>query len=176
MAMKPSWVRITPEQQEELGRCVPTPGWRIIPTSELPSVFPPAFREKIDSALVIATPTSTGGTYLAYTANRVDFKAQAVDIEPLGLIVHSTGPSSSACFLHHGNWEGRTESPPAGFWEDVQQSGIGDWFRANPPNGLVGGTMEQLPKGHRGAFDSLVREIRGRIDRGKIDMAKRGVG
>ena len=164
MAMKPSWIRITPEQQEELGRCVPVPGWRIVPRIDLPSVFPAAFREKIDSALVIATPTSTGGTYLAYSANRVDFKYRAIDIEPLGLIVHSTGPSSSACFLHHGDWEGRTEPPPARFWEDVQQSGIGDWFNANPPNGISEGTLDLLPKGHRGAFDSLVREIRARVD------------
>jgi hypothetical protein len=33
----------------------------------------------MDSALLIAAPTSTGGTYLAFSATRVDFKARAID-------------------------------------------------------------------------------------------------
>jgi hypothetical protein len=164
MAMKANWVTVTSEQQAELSQRLPASGWRIIPSRDLPSVFPPSFREKIDSAFVITAPTSTGGTYLAYSANRVDFKSQAIDVEPLGLIVHSTGANSSACFLHHGDWEGRSQPPPAGFWEDVDRSGVGEWFKANPPTGLSSGTIDQLPKGHRGAFESLVREIRARVD------------
>ncbi len=153
-----------PEQQEELDRCVRKPGWRIVTRDELPSVFPNTFRERIDSALVIATPTSTGGTYLAYSANRLDWKDRAVDIEPFGLIVHSTGPSSSGVFLHHGDWPGRTEYPSPNFWEEVSKSGIGDYYHTNPPQGLRQGTLEELPRGHRGAFDALVREIRARVD------------
>ena len=91
--MKANWIRLTPDQQDELERCVPAPGWRIVPRDELPNVFPRTLREEIDSALVIAAPTSTGGTYLAYSANRLDWRDRAVDIEPFGLIVHSTGPS-----------------------------------------------------------------------------------
>ena len=101
---------------------------------------------------------------MVYSASRVDYKDQQIDIEPFGLIVHATGPSSSGAFLHHGNWEGRSEPPPAGFWDTVARSGIGDYFHSNPPAGLREGTLEQLPIGHRGAFDSLVREIRARVD------------
>lgn len=74
MSSKPSWVYLTTDQQEELDRTVAGPGWRIVPQGELPSAFPGTFRHKIDSAVTIATPTSTGGTYLAYSANRVDDK------------------------------------------------------------------------------------------------------
>ena len=161
---KPNWFSLSDDQQEELDKIVLSPGWRIICGTELPSVFPSDFRAKIDSALVLSVPTSTGGTYLAFSANRVDYKDQQIDIEPFGLIVHSTGPSSSGVFLHHGNWEGRTEPPPAGFWDTVARSGIGDYFHSNPPSGLREGTLEQLPKGHQGAFDALVREIRTRVD------------
>jgi hypothetical protein len=70
---------------------VHAPGWRVVAGRELPSVFPDRFRAKIDSALIIAAPTSTGGTYLAFSANRIDLKARALDIEPFGVIVHS-GP------------------------------------------------------------------------------------
>ena len=163
--MKPSWINLTTEQQEELDQAVPRPGWRVVPQSELPSVFPKTFRRKIDSALVISTPTSTGGTYLAYSAHRVDYKAGAIDIEPLGLIVHSTGVGSIAVFLHHGQWTGRTAPPPSGFWDELDESGIGNYFRTHPPEGRTEGTLQELPKGHGGAFAAVVREIRRRIDR-----------
>jgi hypothetical protein len=130
-------------------------------------VFPASFRQKIGSAVVVAAPTSTGGIYLTYSANRVDHRDQKIDIEPFGLIVHSAGPSSSGVFLHHGDWEGRTQSPPDGFWKVASRSGIGDYFWANPPEGLRQGALDQLPKGHRGAFDAIVHEIRDRVARRK---------
>lgn len=167
MTMKPKWISLTREQQDELTRCVPTPGWRVIPQAELPSLFPKDFRDKVDSALLISAPTSTGGTYLAFSASRVDLKDRAIDLEPVGLIVHSTGASTSAVFLHHGDWDGRTESPSRDFWGEISRSGIGEYYCANPPGGLRQGGLEQLPKGHRGAFDALVREIRARVDGSK---------
>ena len=174
MMAKPNWFSLSDDQQHELDKVALSPGWRILRGAELPSVFSSDFRARIDSAVVVSAPTSTGGTYLAYSANRVDYKDQRIDIEPFGLIVHSTGPSSSGVFLHHGNWEGRTEPPPAGFWDTVSQSGIGDYFHSNPPQGLREGTLEQLPKGHLGAFDALIREIRDRVD-GRRNEANRPV-
>ncbi len=167
MPTKPNWLTLSDDQRRELDACVKSPGWRIVPGRDLPEVFPPSFRQKIDSAVVVAAPTSTGGTYIAYSASRVDFSDQSIDIEPFGLIVHSTGPSSSGVFLHHGDWEARTQSPPDEFWEVASRSGIGDYFLANPPEGLRQGTLDQLPKGHRGAFDAIVHEIRDRVDRRK---------
>jgi hypothetical protein len=116
VAIKATWFTLSADQQRDLDERAKSPGWRVVGGQELPAVFPEALREKIDSAVVVATPTSTGGTYLVYSANRVDYKPQKIDIQPFGLIVHSTGPSSSGVFLDHGNWEGRTASPPAGFW------------------------------------------------------------
>lgn len=164
MPTKPNWFTLSEDEQEELGDNVQSPGWRIVPSNQLRRVFPESFRQKIDSAVLLSVPTSTGGVYLAYSANRVDHKSRKIDIELFGLIVHSTGPSSSGVFLHHGDWDGRTESPPDGFWDTTSRSGIGDYFFSNPPAGLHEGTLGQLPKGHRGAFDALVREIRARVD------------
>jgi len=162
--MKPNWRSLSDEQQIELSRIAPSPGWRLIPGAELPSIFPESFRAKIDSAIIISAPTSTGGTYLVYSANRVDSKDRQVDIEPFGVIVHSSGPGSSGVFLHHGGWEGRSEPPPTEFWDAVAESGIGNYFYSNPPHGIREGTLDQLPRGHRGAFDSVVHEIRERVD------------
>ena len=167
MRGKSNSINLRSEQQDELDRLLRPSGWRLLPGRDLPSVFPASFRAKIDSALLIAAPTSTGGTYLAFSANRVDLKARAIDIEPFGVIVHSTGSSPSGVFIHHGTWEGRTTDPPPGFWEEASRSGIGEYFLTNPPEGLRSGTLEQLPRGHRGAFDAVIREIRAREDRAK---------
>jgi hypothetical protein len=161
---KPNWLVLSSEQQAELDLVVPSMRWRLIGQNELPAVFPKTFRQRIDSAIVVSTPTSTGGAYLAYSANRVDFKDRSIDIEPFGLIVNSTGVSSIGVFLHHGDWLGRTGPPPAHFWNHVSESGVGNYFRSNPPNGLLSGTIDQLPAGHRQAFDEVIREIRRRAD------------
>jgi hypothetical protein len=80
--MKPHWFSLSADQQNELGLVVPTSRWHIIPRVELPSVFPATFRERIDSAIVVSTPTSTGGVYLAYCANRVDLRTTASTSSP----------------------------------------------------------------------------------------------
>ncbi len=164
MPSRVSWINLSTKQQDELGLPIRSPGWRLLPGRELPSVFPDTFRKKIDSALLISAQTSTGGMYLAFSANRVDGRDQAIDIEPFGMILHSTGPNPSGVFIHHGTWEGRTEYPSPAFWEEVSRSGIGHYFLTNPPGNLREGTLAQLPKGHRGAFEALVHEIRARED------------
>lgn len=154
--MKPSWINFTTEQREELERILPRSGWRVMPGSELPSVFPDCLRKKIPSAFVISQPTSTGGTYLVFSANRVDRSAKAIDIQPFGLIVHSTGPGPSGIFVDHGTWEGRSEYPPTEFWDQVSRSGI--------HSKLLEEKLPELPEGHRGAATEVIRQLRARED------------
>jgi hypothetical protein len=161
---KPNWINLSSSQRDELDRFVHPPGWRLVAWSELPSVFPERFRAKMDSALIIAAPTSTGGTYLAFSANRIDLKARALDIEPFGVIVHSTGPGSSGVFIHHGTWEDRSQYPPDAFWTGVSQSGVAQYFLASPPGSRSAGPLTELPKGHAGAFEAIVGQIRARED------------
>jgi hypothetical protein len=162
--LKVSLIDLSTSQQDELDSLLCPPSWRILSARELPSLFPESFRNKIDSALLIAQPTSTGGVYLGLSAHRVDVKDQAVDIEPFGVIVHSTGSSSVGAFVHHGSWEQRTQYPSVDFWEVVTISGIGDYYLANPPTGIREGTLEQLPKGDRGAFDAVILALQARKD------------
>jgi hypothetical protein len=157
---KPSWIRLTPSQQQELDSIVKTPGWTIIARESMPSIFPPPFRDKIDSAVLIAAPTSTGGTYLAFNAIRVDYKDRALDQEPFAVIVHSTGADSEGMFLHHGNWAGRTVHPSTTFWDRVDESKIGSYFLAFPPSGMTSGTLDQLPEGYKNAFAEVTAWIR----------------
>jgi len=84
--VKESWINLSSEQQDELNEYSRQPGWRILSQGDLPSVFPDLLRAKIDSALAITAETSTGGTYLVFSALRVDSKYRAVDMQPLGLL------------------------------------------------------------------------------------------
>jgi hypothetical protein len=162
--MQESWVSLTPEQRADLNRFMIPPGWRIVPQVALPMVFPDALRSKVDAALAVTAPTSTGGTYLIFSAIRPDTKEQALDVEPFGLIVDSSGPSSSGVFLHHGEWQGRTKPAPQEFWDSVERSGVGDYFFANPPEGKSAGSLDDLPIEHSGAFAAMVRALRARRD------------
>jgi len=164
MADRPNWINLSSNQQDELGRFVHSPGWRVVAGRDLPSVFPERFRAKIDSALIIAAPTSTGGTYLAFSANRIDLKAWALDIEPFGVIVHSTGPGPAGVFIHHGTWKDRTQYPPDCFWTEVAQSGVAQYFCARPLANRSAGPLTDLPKGHAGSFEAIVQQIRARED------------
>ncbi len=156
MPMKPSWINFTTTQREELERVLPCPGWRVLPGSELPGVFPDSLRKKIPTAIVYSEETSTGGTYLVVSANRVDRPAKAIDIQPFGLIVHSTGPGPSGVFVDHGNWKGRTVRPSADFWDQVSKGGIS--------SELLKGKLPELPEGHRGAVKEVIRQLRARED------------
>jgi len=160
VADKPNWINLSSSQRDELDGFVHAPGYRVVVRNELPSVFPERFRAKIDSALIIAAPTSTGGTYLAFSANRVDLKARALDIELFGVILHSTGAGPSGVFIHHGTWNDRTQYPPDAFWTGVLQSGVAQYVLASPPASRSAGPLTDLPRGHAGSFEAIVQQIR----------------
>ncbi len=158
---QPSWVSLTTSQQDEIAKYASCPGWQILSQDSIPSVFPEGFRQKLDSAVVIGAPTSSGGTYVVFNAKRVDEKARMIDDEPFAVIVNSTGPDVSGMFLHHGDWETRTQPGPTEFWEQVDESGVGNYMFTNPPSGQSSGDLSDLPAGDRAAFDSAVRHLRG---------------
>ena len=162
--MKESWITLTENQRKELEDFKNKPGWRVLSQNQIPSVFPESLRTKIDSALIITADTSTGGSYLVINSLRVDSKANAIDMEPFGLIINSTGASSSAVFLHHGNWDGRTQEAPSSFWDDVERNGIGNLLSARAPVGQTSGLLEDLSYDHSGAFKNIISEIRRRKD------------
>jgi hypothetical protein len=160
LSKKTSWFNLTEEQSKEFEDVDMQTGWKIIQQNDLPSVLPSDFRKKIDSAVMITAPTSTGGTYLVYNNLRVEQKEKAIDQHPFAIIVHSTGPSPSGILIHHGKWEGRTTKAPEVFWNYVNESGVGNYFYTNPPNGLSSGTLDELPDGHRDAFEKIINRIR----------------
>ena len=93
-------------------------------------------------------------------AVRVDEKVGMLDHEPFAVSVLSSGASTGGIFVHHGDWEGRSEAAPTGFWDKVEESGIGDYFLANPPSNSTGGALGDLPTSHQNAFYRSVELLR----------------
>lgn len=161
MAEKPIWKPLTAEQRKDLGHLIIPPGWRTIPAKDLPkTIFPDSWRTKIGSALVISGLTSTGGTYLYIGANRLDQPAGAIDIDPFGVVVHSSGPGADGVLICHGSWKGRTQKMPPTFWDEVDRSGVERYYGSRAPEEQTSGTLDQLPEGHAGAFRNIVTKLR----------------
>ncbi len=162
MAQRVTWVRLNADQQQGLTNLSRTPGWRVVPTKELAPILPPGLVPKLDALMLVAEPTSTGGIYLMLNALRVD--RDEIDQQPLGVIVSSTGASSSGVWVDHGRWEGRTIDLPDDFLDTVDSSTIGSYYYANPPSGMREGDLDQLSGGHREAFAKVTGLLRSRKD------------
>ncbi len=156
----PSWLTLSDSQRAEMEKYRMPDGWRVVSQASLPTVLFEGFRNQVDTAVLIAQRTSTGGAWLVFNARRVDARAGAIDQEPFAIIVHSTGANASGMLLHHVNWPGRTSPVPTDFWYEVRTSGIGDYFQAHPPLGKLSGSLAELPPGDRAAFDQVTRYYR----------------
>ena len=110
--MKTSIHSLTSTQRaefESLARSFPSSGgYRWLASSEIPSAVPRSLRAKMPAALAIAERTSSGCTILLCNGIRVDRKSSALDQEPFGVVVYTSGASSAGVFIHHGSWKDRS--------------------------------------------------------------------
>jgi hypothetical protein len=162
MAGQPSYVSIDEVQRgqiEEFARS--SPGWQVLSHQNIPLVFPETLRAKLDSVVAIVSGNPSGVTILVFNALRVEPKADAIDHEPFGIVVLQSGASTGGMFFHHGDWDGRTEQPPPGFWDITLASGVGNYFYTNPPSGTTSGPLETLPRGHANAFAAVAKRLQG---------------
>ena len=83
-------------------------GYVWLSSSEIPSAISASLRSKMTSALLIWEHTSSGCLYLVCNGTRLDEKDNALDQEPFGVVVHSSGANPSGIFIHHGDWRNRT--------------------------------------------------------------------
>src|SRR4051812_1583902 len=96
------------EQRGRLNRLVPETGWSILSSTELSGILPERYLTKVDSVIEVSSPTSSGGTCLMLNSLRVDARTTLIDQDPLGMFVNSTGVSSAAVLVHHGDWDARS--------------------------------------------------------------------
>ena len=149
-----SWVALDAKQREEVVKITqnapdnvcPDAWYAVIRQEDIPSAFSPALQGKCDHAIVMVSGDVTGtSAVLVCNAQRVDSRASAIDQEPFGIAISGDDAAPSGLFLHHGGWEGRTESKlDQHFWRCVEASGIGDIF-----------PFQELPPDSSGPLDDL---------------------
>jgi hypothetical protein len=96
--------------------------------------------------------------------NRVDFRDGAIDQEPFALAFFAQGPAPSGCFIHHGEWFGRTDPPPPEFWQHLQASGLGTCYPlASLPHQQSGPLHELRIRSQQEAFQAVVGKMRATV-------------
>ena len=157
-----SWVSLSSDQRDWLeGWGRQGEGYHVLGSSDLSALLPPTLEPKVQSAVLMVAPTSSGGTYALVNNLRVEPKTWAIDQEPMGCIIDTTGARGEALFIHHGQWPGRTIQPSTNFWDHVDQSGIGVYYPLpNLPVSSSGPLSDLSGTGHLEAFEEFKHRIR----------------
>ncbi len=130
-----------------------TAGYRWISRDQLPSAVPQTLRRKMPRALLMWERKASGDTYLVCNGLRVDPKVDAVDQEPFGLVVHSSGANTGGVFIHHGGWRGRTTPLTPELRTALESTCLADYFPlAGAPSTSSGPLSDLSRTQHAGAF------------------------
>jgi hypothetical protein len=161
-ASKASWVNLQSTQRDLLEAWARGgSGYRVLSPVDIVGLLPAGLHPKIQSVVLMVAPTSTGGVYVIANNHRVDRRAWAIDQEPFGSIIDSTGARAQAVVIHHGSWPGRTIRPPTAFWDHLDRSGIGTFFPLSTlPEGSSGPLEDLQELSHLAAFENFKMRFR----------------
>lgn len=152
--MATKWISTSSEDRRNWDELCPVNEFRVILPCSLSQIIPRPLIEKSDSAVLVSSGSLDGKVLYMASLNRVDFKDKAIDQEIFG-IVFDTNVSSNGCFIHHGNWQGRTIKPPEDFWDTINIIGLGHIIDfGDLPNKRSGWSCE-VNSSHQEAFSRL---------------------
>jgi hypothetical protein len=127
---------------------------------QLPSAIPESLRQKFEVAMLMFEKTTAGHTYIVCNGIRYDEKANALDQEPFGVSVHSTGSSPVGYFIHHGEWRGRSVPIASEIGDILQSTGLGEYFPLAGIPSASSGPLSDLSETSQGAaFKTMMTEI-----------------
>lgn len=146
---------------EELARGLhTTAGYRWIRRDQIPTAVPQTLRKKTPRALLMWERKPSGDTYLVCNGLRVDLKADALDHEPFGVVVHSSGASTGGVFIHHGGWRGRTTPLTPELRTALESTSLADYFPlAGAPSASSGPLSDLSRTPHAGAFAATLARL-----------------
>ena len=162
--MKLSVLSLTSSQQaefEELSRNLGMEsGYRWLSSSELPSTIPPTLRPKLSSALLMWERTSSDCTQIVCNGIRLEPKDNALDQEPFGVVVYSSGASTGGVFIHHGGWKGRTTPITSEVSQILASSSLGNYFPLGEVPSAGPGPLSDLSQtSHKDAFNAMIGQL-----------------
>jgi hypothetical protein len=163
--MKFRSLSLTSTQQQEFETLAADPpypaGYRWLDPDKVPTVVPGSLRRKFTSALLMWERTSSGATYVVCNGVRLDPKANALDQEPFGVAVHSSGASTAGIFAHHGSWMSRTVPITSDVQAVLESTSLGNYFPLGevPSNSSQGPLVDLKNTSHEGAFQSVISRL-----------------
>jgi hypothetical protein len=137
-------------------RLCPVGEYRVVGRDAIPPFIASGHRAKADSALIVASGSPDGVMMFMVNVHRVDRKAVAIDQDPFAIVFNGPTPALSGCSIHHGDWLGRTTTPPPQFWTALAESGIGNCYPFSElPSKPAGPISELAVQSHHDAFKVL---------------------
>lgn len=162
-----NYVLMSDEQIAEIEEFLSTfggDGFKIVSNLDLPDAIPDGLVSKIDSAMVIVSGSEAVQTVAVWNNFRVDERPQSIDEHPFAVILISGSVFPSGSIVDHGDWPGRTSPITPEMSAHIHSSGIGDYFLANPPEGVSSGSLEELSDGKKEAFVHCLKSLTQKIN------------
>ena len=149
------------EFEQVAKRCNSTSGYKWLSSSQIPSAIPESLREtNAYSALLMWERTSSGSVYLVFNGIRLDEKDNALDQEPFGIAVNSTGVNTNGIFIHHGDWHNRTTPITPEVQKILNSTSLGNYFPLGEVPQCSSGSLSDLRNtSHDRAFKNIMDKL-----------------
>ena len=135
-------------------------GYRHLSTGELPRAIPEALRSKLTGAVMMWDRANAGSVYLVVNGVRLDPDDYALDQEPFGVAVSSSGADTSGVFIHHGDWDDRTVPLSTTHGDLLASTSLGQYFPFGDAPPSSSGPLSELTKtSHEGAFSAMMQHF-----------------
>ena len=109
------------------------------------------------AALMRWERTSSGCTVIVCNGVRIDKRANALDQEPFGVAVYSSGASTGGIFAHHGSWEGRTVPITPVIQTILDSTRLAEYYPLGGVPSKFSGPLSDLSHtAHGGAFRTVI--------------------
>lgn len=161
---KYSYIDLSAEHIEQFNQQCPLNEYRVVRPSDLSQgllkIVPNGLWAKTDSLFLMSSGSAVATAYCMINCNRWDFKASAIDQEPIFFATFGGNPRLDAMVLHHGDWPGRTTVVPQEFFNYLQSSGLGNYYPISSIPATMSGSIFDLSNtAQSGAFDAGVKRI-----------------
>ena len=112
------------------------------------------------SALLMWERNSSSSVFLVFNGMRLDKKDNAIDQEPFGIVINSTGANTYGIFVHHGDWPNRTIPITSEVQKILESTSLGNYFPLTEvPQSSSGPLTELKNTSHEGAFKKTINEL-----------------
>jgi hypothetical protein len=104
--------------------------------------------------------TSSSSIFLIFNGIRLDQKDNALDQEPFGIVINSTGASTYGIFIHHGDWPNRTTPITSEVQKILESTSLGNYFPLNEvPQSSSGSLTDLQNTSHERAFNKTIDRL-----------------